>query len=163
MNPELSQLLERFRRGPELVATVLTGVYGEEIDWPPSAEAWSIRQIAAHLADAEMVGAYRIRVVAAEENPTMLAYNEKAWAENLDYARRKPSQSLESFRRTRAETFELLQGLPEAAFARAGNHTEHGRITLLDLLRIYAEHAEGHARQIQSVRDAYKRRAMAAG
>ena len=153
---EIPELLERFRRGPEVLAMVMTGVYGEEIDWPPEPGKWSIRTIAAHLADGEVVGAHRFRAVIAEDNPVIQAYDEKAWAERLDYARRKPSASLDTFRRARLENYELLKELPESAFERRGTHTERGSITLADLLKIYAEHAESHARQIQGVRDAYK-------
>jgi hypothetical protein len=153
---EIGVLLERFRRGPELIAVALTAVYGDEIDWKPAPESWSVRQIAAHLCDSEMVGAYRFRLVIAEDNPVIQGYDEKAWAVHLDYARRKPSQSLESFRRIRGETYDLLKELPEAAFSRRGRHTERGDVTLANLLQIYAEHAEQHARQMQSVRDAYQ-------
>jgi hypothetical protein len=154
---ELADLLERFRRGPEVVAVAMTGAYGDELDWKPTPERWSLREIAAHLADSELAGAYRLRTVAADENPQTPAYDEGAWARTFGYARRKPSQSLDTFRRTRAENFELLRELPERAFERASTHPEHGRVTLLDWLRIYAEHAEGHARQMQSVREEYKR------
>src|SRR5712692_7075387 len=153
----LTETLERFRRAPELLAVVLTGVYGEETDFTAAAGKWSIRQIMAHLADAEMVGAHRFRQVIAEDNPTLIAYNQDAWTANLDYARRKPKQSLETFRRIRAENYELLKGLPEPAFERAGNHTENGRMTLRQLLEGYASHAESHARQLQEIREVYKR------
>ena len=56
----LAETLERFRRGPELLAVVLTGVYGEETDFTPAPGKWSIRQIIAHLADAELVGSAAI-------------------------------------------------------------------------------------------------------
>ena len=68
----------------------------------PAPGKWSIRQIVAHLADSEMVGAHRFRQMIAEDNPTLIAFDQDAWARNLDYARRKPKQSLESFRRMRA-------------------------------------------------------------
>lgn len=155
MSP-LPELLERFRRGPELAAVVLTGVFGDEEDFHLDGK-WSIRQIVAHLADAEMVAAGRLRQIIAEENPTLIAWDQDAWARNLDYARRKPKQSLESFRRTRADNYELLKGVPEAAFDRAGNHTERGRLTLRELVELMAQHAENHARQMQSVRDEYKK------
>ena len=32
-----------------------------------------------------------------------------------------------------------------------------GTVTLLQLLEIYAEHAENHARQMQSIREEYKK------
>jgi hypothetical protein len=154
---EFADLLERFRRGPEVVAVAMTGAYGEELDWKPALERWSLREIAAHLADSELAGAYRLRTVAADENPQTPAYDQVAWARTFGYARRKPSQSLDTFRRTRAENFELLRELPESAFERSSTHPEHGRVTLVDWLRIYAEHAEGHAQQMQSVREEYKR------
>ena len=56
--------------GPELLALVLTGVFGEEEDFIAAANGWSIRQIVAHIADSEMVGAQRMRQVIAEDNPT---------------------------------------------------------------------------------------------
>jgi hypothetical protein len=158
---EIPALLERYRRGAELLAVVLTGVFGEEEDYAPAPGKWSVRQIVAHLADAEMVGAHRFRQVIAEDNPTLIAYNQDAWTANLDYARRKPKQSLETFRRIRAENYELLKGLPEPAFERAGNHSENGRMTLRQLLEGYAGHAESHARQLQEIREAYKQRKAA--
>ena len=153
---DLSALLERFRRGPELLAVVLTGVFGEEEDFTTSPGKWSIRQIIAHLADAELVAAHRMRRVIAEDNPTLTAYDQDAWARNLDYARRKPKQSLETFRRIRAENYELLKDLPESVYERAGTHTEDGRMTLRRLLEGYAGHAESHAQQLQEIRQAFK-------
>jgi len=154
---DLPALLERFRRGPELLAVVLTGVFGEEEDYTPAPGKWSIRQIVAHLADAELVGAHRFRQVMAEDHPTLVAFDQDAWARNLDYARRKPKQSLETLRRLRAENYDLLKGLPETAFERSGNHTEDGPMTLLHLLEGHAAHAETHARQLQEIREEFKR------
>ena len=153
---DLSALLERFRRGPELLAVVLTGVFGEEEDFTTGPGKWSIRQIIAHLADAELVAAHRMRRVIAEDNPTLTGYDQDAWARNLDYARRKPKQSLETFRRIRGENYDLLKDLPDSVYERAGTHTEDGRMTLRGLLEGYAGHAESHARQLQEIRQAFK-------
>ena len=152
----LADTLERFRRGPELLAVVLTGVFGEETDFTAAPGKWSIRQIVAHLADSEMVGAQRFRKVIAEERPALEAFDQDAWASNLDYARKQPKNSLESFRRVRAENYELLKSVPEAAFEREGVHSERGPVSLRQLLEIYADHAESHARQMQAIRDEYK-------
>jgi len=153
---EIPVLLERFRRGPEFLATVLTGVFGEEEDFVAAPGKWSIRQIVAHLADAELVHGHRIRQVVAEANPTLIAFDQDAWARNLDYARRKPKQSLETFRRLRAENYELVKELPEAAFTRSGNHSERGPLTLAAIVEGGAQHLESHARQAQGIREAYK-------
>jgi len=153
---ELADLLERFRRGPELVAVAATGASNVELDFHPSPDRWSVRQIVCHLSDSEMVGAYRFRSVIAEDHPLLSAYDEKRWAGSLDYGRRRISAALENFRRVRQENYELLKDLTLETFQRTCVHAEHGPLTLLDLLRIYAEHAEGHARQMLDVRRQYK-------
>ena len=152
---DIPTLLERFRRGPELVAGALTGVSGAEEDFVTAAGKWSIRQIAAHLADSELVGAHRFRQVIAEDNPTLIAFDQDAWTKHLDYSRRKAEQSLETFKRIRTENYELLKAVPDSAWERIGNHTENGPMTLRRLLEGYAGHAESHARQLQQIRDAF--------
>ena len=153
---ELADLLERFRRGAELLATATTGAAGPELDFKPAPGKWSVRQVVCHVADSEAVLVMRLRLVAAEDNPALSAFNGEAWAERLDYGRRKLSQALETFRRLRTENYELLKELPESAFERAGVHAEAGRVTLLDLLKGNAEHVEGHVKQIQAARAAYR-------
>lgn len=153
---DIAELLERFRRGAEVVAVVATGAAGAELDYREAEGKWSVRQIVCHLADSELVGRDRMCRTIAEENPTLIGYDEKAWAERLDYHKRKFSQALESFRRLRGENYDLLKDQPEENWARTAVHTEHGTMTLKDLLKTYAEHAEGHARQIKAARDAYK-------
>jgi hypothetical protein len=153
---ELADLLERFRRGAELVAVSTTGAAGAMLDFQPGENKWGVRTIVCHLADTEMVLGMRLRQIIAEDNPTLPAIDQDLWAERLDYSKRKLSQAIESFRRTRAENYELLKDLPEATFARTGQHSKRGAITLLDLLRIFAEHAEKHVQQIQAARAAFK-------
>jgi hypothetical protein len=153
---EIPELLERFRRGAELVAVSITGAAGSELDFAPEPGKWSIRQIVAHLADAEIVGTMRLRRVIAENDPKLEAFDQDAWTQNLDYARRKTSQALETFRRIRGENYELLRELPESAFDRAGIHSERGRLTLKQLLQGYAEHAESHAAQMRARRAEFK-------
>ena len=153
---EIADLLERFRRGAELVAVAATGAAGAELDWAPGPDKWSVRQILCHLADSELVGADRFRRIIAEENPVIVAYDQDAWARNLDYTRRKVSVALETFRRIRGANYELLKDTPEPAYERAGTHSQRGRLTLLQMLEIYARHAESHAAQVREVRQQYK-------
>lgn len=153
---EIPELLERFRRGAELVAVAITGAAGPELDFKPAPDRWSVRQIVAHLADAESANVVRLRQVISEENPTFFPFDQNAWAERTNYHKRKPSQSLDTMRQLRAENYELLKDLPPETFTRAGTHPRRGPLTLLDLLRLFAEHAENHAVQIRSVRAEYK-------
>lgn len=152
---ELADLLERFRRGPELLAVATTGAAGPELDFKPE-NRWSVRQIVCHLADAEAAAAMRLRQLIAEENPTLPAWDQNAWAEKLDYEKRKISQALELFRVVRHSNFDVIKDLPEPAFARTGTHTVRGEVSLLQFTRICAEHVEHHVQQIAATRAAYK-------
>lgn len=160
---EIAELLERFRRGAEVVAATTTGAAGAELDWTPAPGKWSVRQILCHMADSEIVGAERFRRIIAEENPAIVAYDQDAWARNLDWTRRRVAQAIETFRRLRAENYELLSDLPEAAYERAATHSERGRMTLGQMLEIYARHAEKHAAQIRDVRAQFKQWRAAQG
>lgn len=153
---ELPDLLERFRRGAELVAVVSTGSAGAEWDFKPAPDKWSLRQIVCHLADSEMDAAGRYRRIIAEPDPVLQWFDEKLWADHLDYHRRKFSVALETFRRIRGENYDLLKDLPAETWQKTGTHTQYGVLTLLDLLRRNAEHAENHARQIKETRDAWR-------
>ncbi len=153
---EIAELLERFRRGPEVLAVMLTGSAGPESDYVTAPGKWNIRQMLRHLADSELAGAFRLRLMLAEENPPLTAWNQDLWASNLDYAVRKPQESLETFRRIRADTHELLKNTPEGAFERTGMHAERGLMTVKQLVTIHADHVESHARAIQGIREEYK-------
>jgi hypothetical protein len=103
-----------------------------------------------HCADSEINAAARIRYVVCEAEPVVLGYDEAGWATALDYHGHPLEPALATVRAVRAHTTALIRRLPEAAWAREGRHTESGRYTALDWLRIYADHLENHARQIEA-------------
>jgi hypothetical protein len=153
---ELADLLERFRRGGELLAMSTTGAAGPELDFKPEGIHLSVRQIACHLADAEIVGAMRLRQIIAEENPTLQYFDDEAWAVKLDYHKRKISHALENFRRLRTENHELLKDLPESSFERLGTHSKDGPMSLRQVIDWYAHHLESHVTEIKATRAAYR-------
>lgn len=158
---ELASLLERFRRGAEIVAVATTGAAGSELDFQPGEGKWGVRTVVCHLADAEVAASMRLRQVIAEDNPILQAWNQDRWAERLGYHKRKMSDAMDTFRRVRSDNYDLLKELPAEAYARTATHSERGAMTLLDLVQMIAGHPEGHVRQIQGARAAYKAHRMA--
>lgn len=146
---ERSRLIELYRDGYRVVAEALDGITEEELDRSATGD-WTPRQIAHHLADSEMESATRIRRLLALRDPTILGYDEKAFA---GLATDRPiGPSVEALRWARESSSQLLDRMTEEDWQRVGTHTESGRYGTEDWLRIYAAHAHDHAGQIKRAR-----------
>lgn len=148
---ERHELLDRFRGGFAAVELALEGITDEELDRPGPDGGWSARQVAHHLADSEATAFIRLRRLIAEDEPTMVGYDEPEYARRLHYDRPIDS-SLGVLRAVRTASLELLEALTPAEWERAGTHTESGRYSVDDWLEIYAGHSHDHAAQIRAAR-----------
>src|SRR5205085_5489021 len=111
-NEERRRLVERYRDGYAEVHRALAGIGAAELDARPAPGTWSAREIVHHLADSEMTSAIRLRRLIAEDNPTIVGYDQEAFAVRLHYDRPIAS-SLEVFRWARVSTAEILDRLTE--------------------------------------------------
>ena len=98
-----------------------------------------------------MTSAIRLRRLIAEDNPAIVGYDQDHYAQALFYDR-PIEASLAAFRAARESTAEILDRLDEAQWQRSGTHTESGAYGVEKWLRIYAQHAHGHADQIRRAR-----------
>ena len=146
-------LIEKYRQGSRVVSEALRGISERELDARPAPGKWSPREIVHHLADSEMTSAIRFRRLIAEEQPTIQGYDQDEFSRRLFYDR-PIRASLDAFRAARETTAEILDQLTEAQWSREGTHSESGRYTVEDWLKIYAEHAHNHAQQITRARAA---------
>jgi hypothetical protein len=144
-------LIAQYRSGYQDVVDALAGADDASLDTRPGPGTWSAREIVHHLADSEMTSAIRLRRLLAEDNPTIVGYDQEAFARRLHYDR-PIAASLEAFRWARESSAEILDRLSEAEWARAGTHSESGPYGVTRWLEIYAEHARGHAAQIRRAR-----------
>jgi hypothetical protein len=113
---------------------------------------WSIGQILQHLADSEVVWAWRMRLILAQDRPRLTGYDQDLWADRLHYDQADPSEALELFALLRRANLRLVDGAPPADLKRVGVHAERGEESLEHLCRLYAGHDLLHLRQIERVR-----------
>jgi hypothetical protein len=147
---ERSRLIAKYKDGHRAVVDALMGLTEEELDRSADGD-WTPRQIAHHLADSEMMSAIRIRRLLTEAEPVIHGYDEKTFAMKLTSDR--PIQpSLEAMRWARETSAQLLERMTEEDWHRHGTHSESGRYTAEDWVRIYAAHAHDHAEQIKRAR-----------
>jgi hypothetical protein len=111
-----------------------------------------------HCADSETNAHGRIRYVLAEEQPVIQGYDQDRWAVTLDYHSLPLAPALATVTAVRANTTALLRRLTDADWARVGTHTESGRYGAEDWLKLYADHLEIHARQLERNLAAWSKR-----
>ena len=114
-------------------------------------EGWSPRQVIHHLADSEAQSYARLRRLVAElEGSIIQGYDEGAWAAHpaLGYESDPIETPLAVFSAVRAGSLAVLQHLSDADLARYGEHSERGKFTIDDWLRVYAKHPADHGEQL---------------
>jgi hypothetical protein len=147
---EREELIKRYEAGPSLIREALAKVPAEAMTWRPASGKWSVHQVVCHCADSETNSAMRIRYLVGEDTPTIVGYDQDAWARTFDYHGFPLDVALAQVETVRRWTAAFIRRLPEAAGSRSGTHTEMPAepYTAEKWLRIYAEHLEVHARQI---------------
>ncbi len=130
---------------------LIKGVSAAALREPPAPEKWSVSEILAHLADGEIVGGYRIRLILGSPGVPIGAYDQARWAISGHYDRRDPRKSLEQFRVLRAGNLALLDSLDSEQWTHYGVHSERGRESIEDIVRMFAGHDLNHLRQIETI------------
>lgn len=138
------QLIERYANGGPLVRQAIEGLDQAALNAHPVPGTWSIQQIVLHLMDSDLIGADRMKRVAAENHPTLIGYNETDFANRLYGEELDAGLAAEIFALNRKMTAAMLRRLPDEAFARTGYHNEHGDMSLEQFLANYVEHLEHH-------------------
>ncbi|NIV93009.1 hypothetical protein GWN42_09460 [candidate division KSB1 bacterium] len=80
-----AELTEIYAAGPERLRAVVKDLSLADLSAYPQAGKWSIKEIVLHLADAEIMGAARIRQTFAEPGSTFAVYDQDVWAREFDY------------------------------------------------------------------------------
>jgi uncharacterized damage-inducible protein DinB len=120
----------------------------------PAPGKWSIAEILAHLAEVEMVVAWRLRQAVAKSGVPVQAFDQDAWARIGRYHKRDPRQSFELFRAARQCNLTLLKNLSAAEWKRYHIHEERGKETVAHTVRMIAGHDLNHLAQIERLRRA---------
>jgi len=155
MNPYASQLGSR--NPMDVVASTaselarrLAAMDAALQDAPRAPGKWSPRQVACHLADCEIVFAYRLRQAHAEQHHVIQPFDQDLWASA--YSRSEPGYSVPAalavFSSLRAWNVQFLRGLAPADFAKRLTHPERGEMPLSEIVETMAGHDLNHLAQL---------------
>ena len=134
---------------PAEIGKLLMAIGSEKENTSPAEGKWSPAQIIAHLADCELVFAFRLRQTLAEDAPIIQPFDQDKWAKT--YLGVSARQSLEVFTAMRGWNLRLIGlALPDSA-NRPVTHPERGAMTFLTLVETMAGHDLNHLAQLKKL------------
>jgi uncharacterized damage-inducible protein DinB len=132
---------------PRKFAALTKGLSKKQLSRRPAPGKWSIGEILAHMADAELVIGYRVRLILASNGTAIQAFDQDAWAETFSYSRRDPKISLEAFRVLRENNLRLLSSVPRPSWKNYGEHQE----PVDHIVKLIAGHDLNHLQQVEKI------------
>lgn len=132
---------------PPAVAKLTATLTPEQIEHTPAPGKWCIREIIAHLADCELVFAFRLRQTLAEEHPMIQPFEQGLWGQR--YSAYDLVSALAVFTNLRNWNMHLIGATTEADRARPTTHPERGTMTFWTIVETMAGHDINHLQQLE--------------
>ena len=129
----------------------IKGLTPAQLKWRSQPAKWSIAEIIAHLADAEIVASWRMRSVIGENGVTIQPFDQDAWASVFKYQNRDARRSLEVFRTLRENNLGMLKEISKETWDNYGMHLERGKESIAHLTRMFAGHDTNHVLQVEAI------------
>jgi hypothetical protein len=133
------------------LAKLIKGVPAGKLRKRPAPDKWSVQEILAHLADAEIAGSWRMRAILGAPGTPVAAFDQDSWVAALHYGKRDPRQAVEQFRVLRETNLALLKSLKPEQWKHHGIHSERGEESIEHIVRMFAVHDLNHLAQIEGI------------
>ncbi|MEO5798816.1 MAG: DinB family protein [Gemmatimonadales bacterium] len=118
---------------------------------PEGPGKWSLAQVFAHLADAEIIFGWRMRMVLTTESPLLPGWDQEVLDKRFDGANADPEQALDTFLTLRDWNMRAWHSATAEDLGRIGIHPSRGPETFDMLRRLTAGHDLRHRRQVDRI------------
>ena len=125
---------------PSCLHSLLGHLTSAELSRAPEGK-WSIREVLAHLADTEIVFAFRLRQAIAETDHVIQPFDQDAWA--TAYAKVDAT--------VRRWNIAFITSLPAEAFTKTLSHPERGPMTVQTVVETMGGHDLNHIAQLENL------------
>lgn len=142
------------RQTPASLQRFLETVPPKIVATPEAPGKWSILEVVQHLADSELVGGFRLRMVMAQDRPPLSGYDQDLWAARLRYNEVELRDAVDQFTSLRRANVRIWESLGPTDLIRVGVHSERGEESLERMRQLYAGHDLLHTRQLERIRAA---------
>jgi hypothetical protein len=150
---ELEKHLAAAEKSPKQIAAAVSGLSEKTLRYRPAPDKWSILEILAHLADMEILYAYRMRQMIADKKPVLAVIDQDDWAGNLGYLEEPPAELVALYGLNRYHTLQLLRRLKLEDLEKSAYHPELKKdVTLEKYVEMMSGHGANHLQQIERLK-----------
>lgn len=150
---ELQTAVDAIAALPTELRAAVRNLSEEQFDTPYREGGWTVRQLVHHVADSHLNSYIRFRLALTENEPTIVAYNEKAWADLVDARHASPDISLDLLESLHRRWAMLLRSFTASEWQRTFRHPERGLMRLDVNTLLYAWHGRHHAAHVTTLRE----------
>ncbi|MGA6984961.1 MAG: DinB family protein [Terriglobales bacterium] len=150
---DLKKHLDAAEKSPKQIAAAVSGLPEKTLRYKPAPDKWSILEILAHLADMEILYAYRMRQMLADRDPVIAPIDQDAWAKNLGYMESSPPELVALYGLNRHANLRLLRRLKIDDLQKSARHPELDHpVTVADYVQMMSKHGPNHLQQIERLK-----------
>lgn len=150
---ELKKHLDAAEKSPKQIAAAVSGLPEKTLRHKPSPDKWCILEIMAHLADMEILYAYRMRQILFDKHPVIAVIDQDAWAKNPGYLETSSAELVALYGLNRHATLQMLRRLKPDDLKKSAFHPEHKRpVTLEEYVGMMSTHGPNHLEQIERLK-----------
>jgi uncharacterized damage-inducible protein DinB len=150
---EFKKHLDTAEKSPKQIAAAVSGLSDKTMRYKPSPDKWCILEMLAHLADMEILYAYRMRQMLFDKDPVIAVIDQDAWARNPAYLDTSPAELVALYGLNRHATLQMLRRLKVDDLKKSAFHPEHRRpVTLEEYLGMMVKHGPNHLEQIERLK-----------
>ena len=147
----LPELLAEMRSFGETVRKQVEKIGLKNLSVPTKPGGWNGIQQIHHLADAQAMAFYRIKLMISETNPTIVGYNQDTWMTLGDSTKKNVDTALDLISGVYKRWADLMEGITDEDWDRQGNHTEAGEVVVSNMFEYYLEHGKSHLDSLENL------------
>ncbi len=137
-------LIKALREAGRAFESQLSGLSEQQLRWRSSEDAWSLKEIAAHLRDCEEHFLDSLELIAYQDAPRIPALDADALVLENDYRQLDLYETIERYDYARHRVVNLLWSLESEDWERTGRHPYSGDVSIARLAREHTEHDLEH-------------------
>ena len=150
---ELKTHLDAAEKNPKQIAAAVLGLPEKTLRYKPSPDKWCILEILGHLADMEILYAYRMRQMLADKDPVIAPIDQDDWSKNPGYLESSPPELVALYGLNRHANVQLLRRLKAEDLQKSARHPELDHpVTVGDYVQMMSKHGPNHLEQIERLK-----------